>query len=129
MIKGRPMKKWNQIILMKILFAIIIVLSVSVSYLLMVNYNLKDNINSFELYYLDKYENNFYKDKFTSSGVWGLAFPDKNIFAVYTKGRTLSSVLTTCIHEYGHTNKGILYYNESKLLDKYITGNEVCLDE
>jgi len=120
-IKYNKMNKFNDMLVYKILFIIIIVLSISISYLLMVNYNLKDNVNSFELYYLNTYKHNF-----TNQGIWGLSIPEDKVFAVYTKGRTLSSVLTTCIHEYGHTNKLL---NENESLNKYIADKEVCLDE
>ena len=55
-IKYNKMNKFNDMLVYKILFIIIIVLSISISYLLMVNYNLKDNVNSFELYYLNTYK-------------------------------------------------------------------------
>ena len=75
---------------------------------------LNTKLESFEMYYYGKYGEKLELDY----GVSGLAFPDKHIFCVYTKNRTITEVLQTSVHEYSHNELGMGHQSEIDDLQK-----------
>lgn len=63
------------------------------------NYN--NSLESFKMYYVDKYGVEF---NYTN-GVYGIAYGD--FFTVWSRGRNITAVLDTCVHEYAHNNLGL----------------------
>ena len=80
------------------------------------NNMLEKKLESFQMYYYDQYGQKLENEY----GLNGLAFPEEHIFCVYTKDRTITEVLETSAHEYGHTNLDMGHNEEIRDLKREI---------
>ena len=71
------------------------------------NYFLRQEVEKFDLFYLDRNQQEFHGGEVT-----GLAYGD--FFAVWTKGRSIQEVMGTCLHEYAHNELDMVHSAEGR---------------
>ena len=112
------------LILITIIIFVFILYTFSLISTLMVeratNEKLEKRLQSFEMYYNEKYNTPF---KYSNTTIEGLAFGD--FIAVWTKNKTITEVLEICMHEYAHNNLDMGHNSEIRDLKKKVQMLEV----